>query len=211
MHHRGVRLFGKDELGQLHFALSRAGGIEKRHLERILNLLLIFAGRGNLLGGRLGRGRSLGCGLGHSLGGGRALRHQTFLPVGLPAGPLTFIGLLDWRTSTRAPLAPGTPPLTKIKFRSASIRTTLYARAVTRSLPIWPDIFRPLKTRAESVEPIAPGCLTFIEPCDSGPRLNLCLLMRPWKPLPLEVDVTSTISPALKISAFSSWPASRPS
>src|SRR4029077_8428045 len=124
---------------------------------------------------------------------GLALRHQTFLPVGLPDGPFTFTFLVDWRTSTRAPFAPGTPPLTRMRFRSGSILTTLYARAVVRSLPIWPDMRTPLNTRAASVAPMAPGWRTFMEPCDSGPRLNLCLFMRPWKPLPLEVEVTSTI------------------
>src|SRR5439155_25973087 len=133
-------------------------------------------------------------------------RHQTFLGLGLPAGPLGLSFLVDWRTSTSAFFAPGTPPLTMSRFRSASTRTTRYAREVVRSLPIWPDMRTPLKTRAASVAPIAPGCRTFIEPCDSGPRLNLCLLMRPWKPFPLLVLVTSTSSPAAKISAFSSWP-----
>src|SRR5438034_2547047 len=106
-------------------------------------------------------------------------RNQTFLGLGLPAGPLGLTFLVDWRTSTSAFFAPGTPPFTMSRFRSASTRTTLYAREVVRTLPIWPDMRTPLKTRAASVAPIAPGWRTFMEPCDSGPRLNLCRLIRP--------------------------------
>ena len=79
------------------------------------------------------------------------------------------------------------------------------------TLPIWPAIFTPLKTRAASVAPIEPGWRTFIEPWDSGPRLKRWRLTMPWKPLPFEVAVTSTSSPSAKISQVSSCPASRPS
>src|ERR1700674_4457372 len=131
VHHRRVRLLGKDELGQLHMALALAGGIKQRRLERILILLLLYSlsggglRRGRFSAGGRGFGRRFGLRSGRSLGRGLPCRHQTFLPVGLPAGPFTFIGLVDWRTSTSAPLAPGTPPLTRIKLRSASTLTTL--------------------------------------------------------------------------------------
>src|SRR5713226_7804863 len=177
VHHRRVHLLREDHLGQPDLALALARGIEQRDVEGV-----------GLLG--LGTSGGLGCGLGFGhLWGRRALSaggagfrvhrvghlgslwifgllvgHQTFLPVGLPEGPFTFTGFVEVRTRTRAPFAPGTPPLTRMRFRSGSTRTTLYARAVTRSLPIWPDIFRPLKTRAASVAPMAPGWRTFIEP-----------------------------------------------
>ena len=135
MHHRRVRLLAKDVLGQLDVALALAGGIEQRRLERILILLLLFAlgGRGLGLGGCRCGGLCLrpGGGFGLRPGGGFGLRHgflrghQIFRPVGLPAGPLTFCGLVDSRTRTSAPFAPGTPPLSRRRLRSASTRTTL--------------------------------------------------------------------------------------
>src|SRR5712692_2681182 len=170
VHHRRVHLLGEDHLRQPDLALALARGIEQRDVEGVGRLRL----RGRALGRlRLGLGLCrhdfvcLGLHVAH-LGAfgvfGLVLGHQTFLPVGFPDGPLTFTGLVEVRTRTRAPFAPGTPPLTRMRFRSGSTRTTLYARAVTRSLPIWPDIFRPLKTRAASVAPMAPGWRTFIEP-----------------------------------------------
>src|SRR5713101_2398932 len=213
VHDGRVHLLGEDHLRQPDLALALSRGIEQRDVEGVGRLRLGGSALGRLrLGLGIGRGDfvCLGLHVAH-LGGVGVFGHQTFLPVGLPEGPLTFTGLVEVRTRTRAPFAPGTPPLTRMRFRSGSTRTTLYARAVVRTLPIWPDIFKPLNTRAESVDPMAPGWRTFMEPCDSGPRLNLCLLMRPWKPLPFEVAVTSTSSPAAKISALSSWPASRPS
>src|SRR5205807_1421092 len=105
VHHAHVRRLGEDHLGQLEIALALAGRVEERRVQ-VVDLFLLCL----LSGGRLSR---------------FGLSHQTFLPVGLPAGPLTLTGLVDWRTSTRAPLAPGTPPLISNRLRSASTLTTL--------------------------------------------------------------------------------------
>jgi len=106
---------------------------------------------------------------------------------------------------------PGTPPFSSSRFRSPSTRTTRRPWTVVRTLPIWPAIRTPLKTRAASVAPIEPGWRTFIEPWLSGPREKRWRLTRPWKPFPFEVEVTSTRSPSAKRSAFNSWPTSSPS
>src|SRR5262249_42888594 len=87
--------------------------------------------------------------------------------------------LTEPRTRTTEPLGPGTPPATSTRFRSASTRTTFKPCTVVRTLPIWPAMRTPLKTRAASVAPIDPGLRTFIEPCDSGPRLKRWRLTRP--------------------------------
>ena len=49
-----------------------------------------------------------------------------------------------FRTKVSAPGAPGTDPFTRIRFRSESTRTTRSFLIVTRSLPMWPPILRPL-------------------------------------------------------------------
>ena len=133
VHDRGVHLLGEDHLGEPDLALERASGVEQGDVEGVG----VF---GPGLGGRLGL--ALGLGLGGCLRGsfdrhfafdrlarfhgfGLLLGHQTFLPVGLPDGPFTFTFLVDWRTSTSAPFAPGTPPLTRMRFRSGSTLTTL--------------------------------------------------------------------------------------
>ena len=54
--------------------------------------------------------------------------------------------------------APGTAPLSNRRFRSRSIETTSMLRTVTRALPIWPAIFKPLSTLpGEEPAPIDPG------------------------------------------------------
>src|SRR5712692_3343130 len=175
VHHRRVHLLGEDHLRQPDLALALARGIEQRDVKGVGRLRLGGRALGRLRLGHLWGPRALSAGgadfvcrglhVAHLGGFGVfGLGHQTFLPVGFPDGPLTFTGFVEVRTRTRAPFAPGTPPLTRMRFRSGSTRTTLYARAVTRSLPIWPDIFKPLKTRAASVAPMAPGWRTFIEP-----------------------------------------------
>src|SRR2546425_653938 len=108
VHDGRVHFLRENQLRQPDVALTRAGGIEQGSVE-VVGLL---CGRRGLLGSALPRRRFSLC-------------HQTFLPVGLPEGPFTFMRLVDWRTRTSAPFAPGTPPLTKIRFRSGSTRTTL--------------------------------------------------------------------------------------
>src|SRR5207245_7035565 len=107
VHDRRVHALGEDQFRQPDVALARAGGIEQESVE-VVGLLA----RCGLLDGALTR-RLVN------------LSEQTFLPVDFPDGPFTFIRLVDWRTRTSAPFAPGTPPLTKIRFRSGSARTTL--------------------------------------------------------------------------------------
>jgi hypothetical protein len=69
----------------------------------------------------------------------------------------------------------------------------------------------PLKTRDGVAEaPIEPGLRMLCEPCVTGPRWKLCRLIVPWKPLPMPVPETLTLSPGWKISTvtFSPWTAS---
>ena len=60
---------------------------------------------------------------------------------------------------TQPPFEPGTAPLTMIRPRSASVRTTCRFWVVTRTAPMWPAIFLPLNTLPGSwhwpVEPCA--------------------------------------------------------
>ena len=104
VHDGYVRLFREDRLGQVDLAVALAEGVEERYLQRFG--LLRFR-----------------CLLGSGFGFG--FRHQTFLGFGLPAGPLGLTFLVDCLTRTSAPFAPGTPPLTRSRFLSASTRTTL--------------------------------------------------------------------------------------
>src|SRR5260221_606238 len=108
VHEGGVDLLREDQLRQPDLTPARAGGIEEGGVE----VVGLFSRCGGLLSWGLP-------------GGGLLLGHQTFLPVGLPDGPFTFTGLVDWRTRTSAPFAPGTPPFTRMRLRSASTRTTL--------------------------------------------------------------------------------------
>ena len=65
----------------------------------------------------------------------------------------------------------------------------------------------PLKTREGVAEaPIEPGLRTLCEPCVTGPRLKLCRLIVPWKPLPIEIPVTLTFSPGSKASTVTVSP-----
>src|SRR5581483_1118232 len=93
------------------------------------------------------------------------------------------------RTNTRPPVGPGTEPRTSRRPRSASPSTTCRLSVVTRSWPYCPAIRVPLNTRAGVAHaPIEPGARCFLWlPCDA--------------PLPLEMPVTSTRSPAPKRSA----------
>src|SRR5690606_40006116 len=62
------------------------------------------------------------------------------------------------RMTTRAPLAPGTAPLTRMRPRSTSTAWTVRFCVVTVSVPMWPAMRRPLKTRPGVAQPpIEPG------------------------------------------------------
>src|SRR5829696_8221101 len=93
------------------------------------------------------------------------------LTVGITNSYFVFFAAL--RTTTTLPLAPGTAPrIIKILF-SASTRATVSPLVVMRASPMWPDDLFPLTTREGYADaPIDPGAGTFIEPCDSGPRLK---------------------------------------
>jgi len=109
--------------------------------------------------------------------------------------------------TSNAPFAPGTEPLTKIKFLSRLIFTTSIFFTVTLSVPICPGNFWPLKTRAASVAPIEPTDLKYsFWPWVLGPPEKLCLLIAPANPFPLDIPTISTLSPSLKTSTFTSAP-----
>ena len=61
-------------------------------------------------------------------------------------GPQDF-ALIAGRTITRPPFDPGTAPRINNRLRSLSTRTTTRFCTVRRTLPMWPAIFLPLKTR----------------------------------------------------------------
>ena len=96
--------------------------------------------------------------------------------------------------------APGMPPFTISRLRSASTRTTSSPLLVTRRLPICPAIFSPLKTLPGVVPPpMEPGARERSDcPCVRGPPPKPCRFIVPAKPRPLERPLTSTISPRLK-------------
>src|ERR687895_574285 len=80
---------------------------------------------------------------------------------------------LDGGHPAHAPLS--ATPLTRRSPRSASACTTSRFKTVTRTLPCWPAIGMPLKTRLGVAHaPIAPGarCLRFVP----------WLARRPWNP-----------------------------
>ena len=108
------------------------------------------------------------------------------------------------------PRGPGTAPLTRISSRSASAWTTSRLSVVTCWPPMRPAIRVPLKTRAGVAQaPIEPGarwCLWL--PWAPPWPLKLWRFMAPAKPLPLDTAVTSTCSPACRMSAVISWPTS---
>src|SRR4051812_35620339 len=86
---------------------------------------------------------------------------------------------------TTLPVAPGTAPRTISRLFSMSTRATVRPFTVTRSSPMWPEERVPLMTRDGYADwPIEPGARTFMEPCDSGPRLKLWRLTVPAKPRP---------------------------
>src|SRR5206468_1380074 len=54
--------------------------------------------------------------------------------------------------------------------------------------------------------PIEPGLRTLCEPWLTGPRWNRCRLIVPWKPLPIEIPETLTLSPGSKDSTVTVSP-----
>ncbi len=102
---------------------------------------------------------------------------------------------------------PGTAPLTSSRFRSTSIECTVRPVCVTRLPPMRPAILMPLNTRDGVADaPIEPGLRMLCEPCVTGPRLNRCRLIVPWKPLPIEIPATLIASPGWKISTVTFSP-----
>ena len=99
---------------------------------------------------------------------------------------------------TQPPFEPGTAPLTMIRPRSLSVRTTCRFWVVTRTAPMWPAIFLPLNTLPGSWHwPVEPWLRWLIDtPCDARRPPKLCRFMLPAKPLPIEVPATSTNWPA---------------
>ena len=78
---------------------------------------------------------------------------------------------------------------------------------MTRLLPIWPGILRPLNTRDGVAEaPIEPGARTLCEPWDFGPAAKRWRLIVPWKPLPLETPATLIFWPTSKFSTVTVSP-----
>src|SRR5690606_32216935 len=116
--------------------------------------------------------------------------------------------LLAGRTITSPPGAPGTAPLTAIRPRSASTRTTSRFCVLWRTGPMWPAIFLPGNTRPGVWRwPIEPGARCDSElPCVASPMLKFQRFTVPWKPLPLVTPWTSTFWPTSKMSALISPP-----
>ena len=97
-------------------------------------------------------------------------------------------------------------------FVSPRTSMTLRLWTVTFLAPIWPAIFLPFKVLPGVVLlPIEPPCLkNSCVPWPPGAPENLCLLMTPAYPFPMETPVTSTKSPGLKRSIGTSLPAPYP-
>src|ERR671931_455052 len=70
-----------------------------------------------------------------------------------------------------------------------------------------PAIRRPLNTRDGVADaPIEPGLRMLCEPCVFGPRLKLCRLIVPAKPLPIPIPETLTRSPGSNVSTVTASP-----
>ena len=70
-----------------------------------------------------------------------------------------------------------------------------------------PAIFCPRNTRDGVAEaPIEPGVRTLCEPWLTGPRLKLCRLIVPAKPLPTDVPATLISSPGSNASTVTVSP-----
>ena len=89
---------------------------------------------------------------------------------------------------------PGTAPRTNIRLFSASMRTSFWLRTVVLTLPNWPGIRLPFITRlGNALAPVPPNARWhFFTPCVARWPENLCRLMAPAKPRPLQIAVTST-------------------
>src|SRR6266508_1417886 len=163
-------------------------------------------------GGELGRDHLVHNGnIGLDAEHGLVQLHRTGLLAGLiadvdfahasrPSFPTTAFTAL--RMSTSPPLGPGTAPFTSSRLRSGSAWTTSRLRVVTRSPPMRPAILVPLNTREGVAQaPMAPGerCLRST-PWLAFRPLKPWRFMTPAKPLPLLTAVTSTFSPASRMS-----------
>ncbi|ACF07299.1 conserved hypothetical membrane protein [Metamycoplasma arthritidis 158L3-1] len=113
--------------------------------------------------------------------------------------------LIAFLITTKAPFAPGIDPLITNMLLAGSSLTISRFWMVTCSEPRCPGIVIPFQTLFPEISPIDPvwrkGCDPPPPPCDLGPMCWFHLLMVPAKPLPLEIAVTSTISPAWKSDA----------
>src|SRR5215212_9447776 len=115
------------------------------------------------------------------------------------------------RTSKMPFFGPGTAPLTSSRFCSRSTECTVSPTCVTRLPPRRPAILIPLNTREGVAEaPTEPGLRTLCEPWEVGPRLKLCRLIVPAKPLPIETPETLTLSPGSKLSTVMASPSVAP-
>src|SRR3954467_3760558 len=116
------------------------------------------------------------------------------------------------RTSTIPFFGPGMAPFTSSRLRSASTSCTVRPSCVTRLPPMRPAILMPFMTRDGVADaPIEPGLRMLCEPCERGPEPKLWRLIVPWKPLPIPIPATLTLSPGSKISTVTASPSTAPS
>src|SRR5437016_10412949 len=114
-------------------------------------------------------------------------------------------------TTTRPFEGPGIAPLTRITCCSASTATTSRFLMVRFTAPMCPGRRLPLMTRdGYADEPIEPGCLPCVGPCEACPATNLWRFTTPAKPRPLVTPSTSTCWPASKIETVTLCPTSSP-
>src|SRR3989338_4977559 len=106
------------------------------------------------------------------------------------------------RISTTVPFRPGTAPLITNSWVSGCTCKTDRLRTDTRSWPMRPAMRIPLATRPPArppPPPIEPGLRSeCFWPCERGPPWKPWRLTTPWKPRPLEIAETVTLSPTAK-------------
>src|SRR5581483_4241296 len=74
------------------------------------------------------------------------------------------------------------------------------------TMPFFGPGTAPLTSKRFRSAPIESGLRMLCEPCVTGPRLNRCRLIVPWKPLPIDVPATLIASPGWKISTVTFSP-----